>query len=185
MKKVCFFIAFIAHFQLFAQTDTLANPYARLVANSPKMQPSFKAFILNMDANISPFVISPARLNELINSNQSPIILDARSLREYEVSHIKNAKRIGFDDFGSEQVWMIRRTLPVVIYCTTGDRSRILAAYLSEMGFKNIKILDGAIIQWSNEQLPLVDKKKLKTTQIHVQKKENAALLRKGKAVWN
>jgi len=149
------------------------------------MQSSLRDFILNMDANSSPFVVSPARLNELLTANQSPIILDARSQREYDISHIKNAKRVGFEDFDTERIWMLRRTSPIVIYCTTGDRSRILAAYFAEMGFKDVKILDGAIIEWSNEQLPLFDKKNLKTTQVHILKKENAALLRKGKAVWN
>jgi rhodanese-related sulfurtransferase len=113
------------------------------------------------------------------------MILDARSKKEYEISHLKNAKRVGFEDFDTERVWMIRRNIPLVIYCTTGDRSRVLAAFLTEMGFENVKILDGAIIEWANEQLPLLDLKNLKTTQIHVYKKENASLLRKGRAVWN
>jgi len=185
MKKMLFFILYLLHYQLIAQIDSSGNPYASLVANTPKMQTSFKEFILNMDANASPFVLTPSRLNELILANQSPVILDARSQREYEISHIKNAKRIGFEDFDTERIWMLRRTLPIVIYCTTGDRSRILAAYFAEMGFQDVKILDGAIIEWSNEQLPLFDKKNLRTTQVHILKKENAALLRKGKAVWN
>jgi rhodanese-related sulfurtransferase len=185
MKKTLFFVFYIFHFQLVAQVDTLDNPYFNLLVAAPKMQPSLRDFILNIDANVSPFVITPSRLNELINTNQSPILLDARSQREYDVSHLKNAKRIGFEDFNTERIWMLRRTLPIVIYCTTGDRSRLLAAFMVDMGFQNIKILDGAIIQWSNEQLPLFDKKNLKTTQVHIIKKENAALLRKGKAIWN
>ena len=35
---------------------------------------------------------------------ESYLILDCREENEYEISHIKNARRVGFDDFNSSQL---------------------------------------------------------------------------------
>lgn len=128
--------------------------------------------------------IEPKDLQQRLAAGERLYVLDARDEREFRISRIKGARRVGYEDFSTEQIWMLRRNVPVVVYCTAGERSGILADYLLFSGFSDVRILSGAIIGWSNAQLPLVDSRNLKTTQVHVLKKENNALLKKGRAVW-
>lgn len=85
-------------------------------------------------------------------------ILDARSLKEFNVSHIKAARRVGYDDFSTERVWFVDKSTIVVIYCREGKKSEKIALKLKDMGFKNIFNLYGSISEWAHQGLPMEDK---------------------------
>jgi SulP family sulfate permease len=42
---------------------------------------------------------------------------------------------------------------PVVLVCRSGRRSRLAANWLSNQGFKNIKILEGGMLAWESAEL--------------------------------
>lgn len=128
--------------------------------------------------------ISSAELNKRLAAGERLALLDARSREEYEVSHIHQARRIGFEDFSTERIWMLKRQAPIVIYCAAGERSYITADYLRALGFSDVAVLEESLIGWSNADLPLYTSKNAKTPQIHIHKKENNSLLKKGRPVW-
>ena len=45
---------------------------------------------------------------------------------------------------------------PIVVYCSVGYRSSILARKLQDMGFTKVYNLEGSIFKWANEDRPLV-----------------------------
>ncbi|MCH2045032.1 MAG: rhodanese-like domain-containing protein [Saprospiraceae bacterium] len=110
-------------------------------------------------------------------------VLDARSLEEYKVSRIKGARRVGYNDFSVERVWMLHRDNPIIVYCTNGERSKKVAKYLEMMGFGNVSHL-GGVIDWVNEGYGIVDEKGNITKNLHVWKKEHGRNLKKGKAIY-
>jgi rhodanese-related sulfurtransferase len=41
------------------------------------------------------------------------------------------------------------------LYCGTGGRSALAAKSLDDMGFQNVKSMDGGIVAWAEAQFPL------------------------------
>ncbi len=185
MRLILNLLGFIFCSQLLAQppdSSSAANPDKSRFTNGQSMP--LPRFAAEMDANTEPFTISAIELNQKIQDGEVIAILDARSQKEYTVSHLKSARRVGFEDFSTERVWMIRRQLPVVVYCTNGDRSKVVANYLVQMGFKNVRVLDGSLLAWCNDGFPVYNANNNKTEKVHVFAKENNTLLKKGKAIW-
>jgi rhodanese-related sulfurtransferase len=123
-------------------------------------------------------------LSARLQAGERISILDARSPEEYNISHLRQARRVGYIDFSSERIWMYNRQKPIVVYCTVGERSRIVADYLLYVGFSDVSILEQSIIGWVNAGLPLVDSKNINTSYVHIGSKDNQSLLKKGRAKW-
>src|SRR5680860_1189136 len=58
------------------------------------------------------------------------ILLDARSPEEYKVSHIKDARFVGYESFDSTAVAGLDKHQPVVVYCAVGYRSEKISEKL-------------------------------------------------------
>lgn len=94
--------------------------------------------------------ISGDEAYKLITSNPSMLILDVRTLEEYNMGHIKNAVLIPYTELQSrigEIINFIDK--PVLVYCRSGKRGSIAANILLESGFKNIYHLFGGLLAWN------------------------------------
>ena len=78
-------------------------------------------------------------------------LLDARGYEEYQVSHLQNAKWIGYDHFESERVQELDLDQELVVYCSIGYRSEKITQKLLEQGFTNVSNLYGGIFEWVNQ----------------------------------
>jgi len=77
-----------------------------------------------------------------------PILLDARTVPEFTISHLKTAQRIDpIAPNGSH----LPKHFAIVVYCSVGYRSARIAQQLQEQGFTNVQNLAGSIFQWANE----------------------------------
>lgn len=112
------------------------------------------------------------------------VILDARSAAEFNISHIENAKRVGFEDFSNEYVWSYNRNATIIVYAALGEQSEAIGMKMREMGFKNVYNLYGSILEWVNQGFTIVDADGHKTRQVHVFDKNRAKYLKRGKAVF-
>lgn len=84
-----------------------------------------------------------------------PLVLDARTKVEYQVSHLKDAV---LDDALRPTVRPLRgrpTSDPIVVYGSVGYRGARLATWLGKQGFTNVRNLSGGIFQWANEDRPL------------------------------
>lgn len=109
--------------------------------------------------------------------------LDARSAEEYAVSHLKGARRIGYEDFEPARVAEWPRDTPVVVYCSVGYRSEKIAARLREMGFAEVYNLYGGIFEWVNRGHP-VYRKGRPTQQVHGYSWSWGIWLKRGEKVY-
>ncbi len=100
---------------------------------------------------------------------QNQIILDARELEEYEVSHLKNAVWVGYDDFKLADVVdnYPNKNSNIVVYCSIGVRSENIGEELLESGYFNTKNLYGGIFEWTNQGYPVYNTKGEKTKKVH------------------
>lgn len=82
-------------------------------------------------------------------------VLDAREPEEFEVSHIKHAIPVGFQDFNLAALESIDKSKPIVVYCSIGYRSEKIAKKLKGQGFSQVYNLYGSIFEWVNEGFPV------------------------------
>ncbi len=96
----------------------------------------------------------------LTDSRSEPIILiDSREKEEFHVSHITGAMNIPYDKDPLKHFTCIKPDSPIVVYCSVGYRSSILAKKLQDMGFTKVYNLEGSIFKWANEDRLLVQGK--------------------------
>lgn len=95
--------------------------------------------------------------------------LDAREIEEYKVSHLKNAIHAGYDKFELE---IIEKKIPnkdqeIVVYCSLGIRSEVIAIKLKKGGYTNVKNLYGGIFEWKNKNFSVYNAQEKVTDSIH------------------
>ena len=102
-----------------------------------------------------------SQVRDCINSDT--LFIDIRELQEYACGHIPGAIHVtrGLLEF------QILKTLEslglaadpadadIVLYCGTGGRSALAAKSLDDMGFRNVRSMDGGIVAWNEAGLPI------------------------------
>lgn len=116
--------------------------------------------------------------------DQNAYLLDARAWEEYEVSHLKNARYVGYDDFNLDRVADIPKDSAVVVYCSVGYRSEKVAEKLIAAGYTNVSNLYGGIFQWVNEKSPIVDQTNQPTQKVHAYNRAWGVWLKRGEKVY-
>ena len=102
-----------------------------------------------------PQVTTDALADLLAREPASVLLLDARSLEEYEVGHLRGAVHAD-----SLDVALAARSAPgagstVVVYCSVGYRSSELVERLIAIGVDNVFNLEGSLFRWANEDRPV------------------------------
>lgn len=82
-------------------------------------------------------------------------ILDARGKNEFEVSHLKDAVWVGYEDFTIDRIVNLDKLKPTLVYCSVGYRSEKIAEKLIAAGFENVYNLYGGIFEWANANKPV------------------------------
>jgi rhodanese-related sulfurtransferase len=78
-----------------------------------------------------------------------PLILDVRTVSEYRAGHIPGAKLFPLQDLEKRVAELkFHQRKPVLIYCRSGNRSRMAARILKYFGFVQLHHLDRGILQW-------------------------------------
>ncbi len=90
--------------------------------------------------------------------SESVFVIDARAKKEYQISHIAGAKNIPYNKKPLKHFNNIKPDSIIIIYCSLGYRSSILARKLKKLGFNEVYNLEGSIFKWTNEGRPLVRK---------------------------
>jgi rhodanese-related sulfurtransferase len=86
----------------------------------------------------------------------APVLLDVRTLAEWNVSHLPRARRVDPKATAQEAAGELPKDARIVAYCSVGYRSGLLARRLRSAGFTHVQDLEGSIFQWANEGRPLV-----------------------------
>ncbi len=102
--------------------------------------------------------VSPIDLKAMIDNDEDFVLLDIREPDQVQHGEIYNMTTVnitrGYLEFKIEPVVPDSKT-PIVVYCCTGKRSILAAQRLKEMGYQNVKSLEGGIQKWVEMGLPL------------------------------
>jgi len=125
-------------------------------------------------------------VDEIATQNSNTIILDTREREEYNVSHIKNAIYIGYDEFELNTVLnkVKDKDQKIVVYCSIGVRSEDIGEDLKEAGYTNVFNLFGGIFEWKNKGCAVYDTASSETEKVHVFNKEWSIWLTQGVKVY-
>lgn len=85
------------------------------------------------------------------------IILDVRTPEEFASGHIEGALNIDFNSGSFEsEISRLNPSDTYAIYCRSGSRSGQAASIMHTARFHDVSNLNGGVIDWSNDGLPLV-----------------------------
>lgn len=85
------------------------------------------------------------------------VLLDARPKDEYDVSHLRGAKCVGYTDFDISSVADVSKEDTIVVYCSVGKRSGDIGEKLKDAGYENVLNLYGGIFDWTNRGMEVVN----------------------------
>lgn len=155
-----------------------------LYTNSLAAQTTAPDFKLMLDS-VCDRNIPHISVEDFIKMNKNDVfVLDVREEQEFEVSHLKNARHVGYFWFDMRKVYDIPAEAPIVLYCSLGTRSEKIAQKLIHAGYKNVYILYGGIFEWVNSSHPVYKQNGVQTSEVHTYTKEWARWVEKGTKVY-
>ena len=104
-------------------------------------------------SNLTATKIDPIELVEKLDKNNDVILLDTRNEYEVRLGTFENAIDLNLDSFRDfpEQINNLKNTLEekeIIMFCTGGIRCEKASALMIKNGFKNVKQIDGGVINY-------------------------------------
>lgn len=88
----------------------------------------------NMNYKLIPFESA----KDMIEKNDV-LLIDVRTANEYDLMHIKNAINIPVNEI-EQRIFQVDSTHPLMVYCSSGARSKTAIQILNNLGYNNIYI---------------------------------------------
>jgi rhodanese-related sulfurtransferase len=100
------------------------------------------------------------------SAQPQPIILDARTEIEFDVSRIKGAVRIDPYRPSLRPLRGLAQDTALLVYSSAGYRGARVASWLQRTGYRSVRNLSGGIFAWANDSRP-VFRGDAPTAQVH------------------
>ncbi|TBW30420.1 rhodanese-like domain-containing protein [Gramella sp. KN1008] len=112
------------------------------------------------------------------------LILDAREPQEFEVSHIKHATFIGYNEFDISKIASYPKETKIVVYCSLGVRSEKIGEKLQDAGFTNVWNLYGGIFFWKYKGYEVINAEGKETEKVHAYSRQWSKWLNNAEKVY-
>lgn len=124
-------------------------------------------------------------VNELSELTTQVLLFDTREQEEYDVSHLKDALYLGFEEFEFSKNTKLPsdKNSMIVVYCSLGIRSEIIGKQLIAEGYTAVFNLYGGIFEWVNTGEKIYSSKQ-ETPKVHAFSKHWEHYLTKGTKVY-
>jgi len=107
-------------------------------------------------ATVDSKTIGADELVSRIEAETAPTILDVRTPEEFAAGHVPGAINIPYTELEKRYSELeLEGSDELVVYCQTGRRAAIAEAALGELGFTNVRDLEGHIAAWKEAERPL------------------------------
>ena len=115
--------------------------------------------------------------------NRNYLFLDTRTLKEFNTSHIENARYVGYRKSNLEHIQDVPKDTSIIVYCSIGIRSQEIDKRLKQAGYTDVYNLYGGIYQWVNDGLPVFNDCG-KTNEVHAYSRNWGIWLQKGDKIY-
>ena len=113
-------------------------------------------FIMQMDSGNSDYGnVDVGEARDLIAEKAGLVILDVRTVSEFESGHLEGAINIPVEVLSSH-LSGLNQNDELLVYCRTGNRSTTAVGILRENGYDRIYHMDGGIVAWGSAGFPTV-----------------------------
>jgi len=143
MKWSVFFIVTL----IILLPQPLLSSYTQSFDDCCVNQPQLPTYVLASDGYIN---VNVSEAKQMIETNPSLVILDVRTLEEYNEGHIENAVLIPVSELES-RLDELDGEKDMLVYCRSGGRSATASQILVDNGFANVYNMLGGITAWRNE----------------------------------
>jgi len=126
-----------------------------------------KTFMQIVDATAKNITeIMPWDLEEKLESEAKPILIDIREPYEYDAMHIEDSLLVPRGILETACEFNFEETIPklaeardkeIIVLCRSGNRSVLAAAMMQELGYNNVASLKTGLRGWNDYELTLVD----------------------------
>lgn len=101
--------------------------------------------------------LAAAQLIQRQQAGQTLVLLDVRHADEYRDGHIAGALNIPVEQLAARYTALgVPRDQEIVVYCVSGRRAARAQEMLQAQGYSHVRLLDGSINAWRQQELPLV-----------------------------
>ncbi len=101
-------------------------------------------------------VVQPQDLDSYLALPDAPLLLDVRSVKEFEAIRIPGTTLIPVQELPKRITELhAGRKQGVIIYCRSGRRARNAMGMLERAGFTDLALLDGSMNRWEKEGRPV------------------------------
>jgi len=102
--------------------------------------------------------IEPNELTRLVNK-ENAILIDLRKKEDYENGHIMTALNYPHQEFDNQMHELDKfKERPIILVCDMGRNSANIGEKLKKAEFEKIFRLNGGMMTWTQENLPVVQK---------------------------
>ncbi len=92
--------------------------------------------------------VSSEELKQLLDEGQQFTLIDVRTPQEFASGHIPKAKNVPNQLLMEKIISVVpKKDAPLILYCHSGQRSKVAGKMLISMGYTNIRLY-GGIIRW-------------------------------------
>jgi hydroxyacylglutathione hydrolase len=93
-------------------------------------------------------LLSPEEFYLRIKSTEVPLIIDARTWKEYRKDRIQGARLTESSVDLKSAVDSVDMEQPIFVYCDDNQRSSAACTFLNDWGYTNVSELAGGMIAW-------------------------------------
>lgn len=100
--------------------------------------------------------VSPAEVHQLSLNDSSVVLLDVRTVQEYQQEHVANSILIPVQELESRiEELEVLKSKKIIAICRSGNRSNRAAAILHDHGFEAYNMV-GGMLKWKAERYPVI-----------------------------
>lgn len=103
-------------------------------------------------------------------AQKEAVIIDVRTAPEFEKSHLANALNYNWNNKETfkEQINALKKDADIYVYCLSGGRSSAAAEYMRKNGFANVYELEGGLLKWLEQKLPVTESENNKSNNRYI-----------------
>ncbi|MCB9326406.1 MAG: DUF1573 domain-containing protein [Lewinellaceae bacterium] len=114
------------------------------------------------DGEVADFEIYPGDVVKKIQNNEDVILLDVRTLEEYQETHLENSLLLPVQELSQQALNKIglgedMKDKEIIIYCRSGNRSKTAYDIMDSLGYTNIKSVSGGMVHWEEDNYPFTE----------------------------
>ena len=107
-------------------------------------------------ADVSYYSLEPYDFHLKYLQNDPSVLIDVSTPMEFRHRRIRNAINLPSSKDLFNYTDSLNKTFHIFLYCTNDYRSRRAAELLYDRGFRNLYSLEGGIIAWKKDGMPIV-----------------------------